>query len=67
MQKIKIMNYYKILDTNGVDLGKHCMTQIISEVDLVKIENYYFLNFESIKLDQYNKPLKKEEKNRILN
>tara|TARA_R110000737_G_C14174051_1_gene412009 strand:+ start:30 stop:215 length:186 start_codon:yes stop_codon:yes gene_type:complete len=61
------MNYYKIIDTNGVDLGKHCMTKIISEEELVKIENYYFLNIESIKLDQYNKPLKKEEKNRILN
>lgn len=67
MQKIKIMNYYKILDTNGVDLGKHCMTQIISEVDLVKIENYYFLNIELVKLNEFNQPQKKEEKKRILN
>ena len=61
------MNYYKIIDTNGVDLGKHCMTKIISETELLKIENYYFLNFESIKLDECNQPQKKEEKKRILN
>tara|TARA_R110002167_G_scaffold233846_1_gene439048 strand:+ start:50 stop:232 length:183 start_codon:yes stop_codon:yes gene_type:complete len=48
--KIKIMNYYKIINTNGVNLGKHCMTKIISEEELVKIENWYFLEFESIKL-----------------
>lgn len=45
------MNYYKIINTNGVNLGKHCMTKIISEVELVKIENYYFLDIEFIKLD----------------
>ena len=44
------MNYYKIVNTNGVNLGKHCMTKIISEVELVKIENYYFLDIELIKI-----------------
>jgi len=44
------MNYYKIINTNGVNLGKNCMTKIISEVELVKIENYYFLDIELIKI-----------------
>tara|TARA_R110002124_G_scaffold184465_1_gene351965 strand:+ start:119 stop:262 length:144 start_codon:yes stop_codon:yes gene_type:complete len=44
------MNYYKIINTNGVNLGRHCMTKIISEVELVKIENYYFLDIELIKI-----------------
>ena len=48
--KNKIMNYYKIINTNGVNLGQHCMTKIISEVELVKIENYYFLDIELIKI-----------------
>lgn len=43
------MNYYKIVNTNGVDIGKHCMTQIISEKELLKIETYYFLDIEFIK------------------
>jgi len=44
------MNYYKIINTNGVNLGSHCMTKRISEKELVKIENYYFLDIELIKL-----------------
>ena len=44
------MYYYKIIKTNGVNLGKHCMTKRISEKELVKIENYYFLDIELIKL-----------------
>ena len=44
------MNYYKIINTNGVNLGSHCMTKIISEKELLKIENYYFLDIELIKL-----------------
>ena len=43
------MNYYKIINTNGVNLGNHCMTKIISETELVKIENHYFLDIELVK------------------
>ena len=57
------MNYYKIINTNGVNLGNHCMTKIISETELVKIENYYFLDIESIKLDNKVFELYKKLKN----
>lgn len=61
------MNYYKIINTNGVNLGSHCMTKRISEKELVKIENYYFLDIELVKLNEFNQPQKKEEKRRVLN
>lgn len=61
------MNYYKIINTNGVDLGNNCMTKIISEEEIVKIENYYFLDIELVKLNEFNQPQKKEEKRRVLN
>ena len=42
------MNYYKIINTNGVNLGSNCMTKKISEINLLKIENYYFLDIKLI-------------------
>ena len=42
------MNYYKITETNGVNIRPFKLNQIISETEIMQIDCYYFLHIELI-------------------
>jgi len=44
------MNYYKITETNGVDISPFKLNQKISETELMQIDCYYFLHIELVNL-----------------